>query len=189
MYPLNETELYLTHHGIKGMKWGIRKSRQNPDYKTNQRKRDQQVYGKRGMRRINKAMNKGDSVSVARGAEKTRRDNVIAKNKYARQGGNIAGAAAGFVATNVGLSAIAKAAFSQKTTRVLGTLFKNAPFSVQKKVWAASVVAKQVTSTLNDPIIKTVISASMAKVGSMAAGDLAVSARMRARGYDPNRKY
>ena len=68
----------LEHVGVKGMKWGVRKK--NPNYTNNQIKRDRQIYGKRGSNRINKALNKGDSISVARGDEKTRRDRLILRS-------------------------------------------------------------------------------------------------------------
>lgn len=91
----------LEHYGVLGMKWGVRKERKgkNKDYTAQREKRDRQVYGARGSRRINKSMNKGDRISVARGAEKSRRDRVINNNKYARQGGKVAGAVAGVVAS------------------------------------------------------------------------------------------
>ena len=47
---------YLMHHGVKGMKWGVRKD-PNPNYSSEQQRRDYQVYGKSGVRRINRNMN------------------------------------------------------------------------------------------------------------------------------------
>lgn len=68
---------YLSHHGVKGMKWGVRKEAFNKNakraansnadknynkaYKKIDRITDEYVYGKRGVDRINKRMNKGQS--------------------------------------------------------------------------------------------------------------------------------
>ena len=74
---------YLAHYGVKGMKWGVRRKRQradrnrwksmskseraanrdslNPRYKKLDREIDTDLYGERGVQRINRRMNKGQS--------------------------------------------------------------------------------------------------------------------------------
>lgn len=52
----------LTHFGVKGMRWGVRKKTpevQNARYGSRQREDDLALYGKRGVKRINRSMNKG----------------------------------------------------------------------------------------------------------------------------------
>ena len=68
-YDDDQPELY--HFGVKGMKWGVRRAerkarraelkKQNANYDKWQRLADRAVYGKGGVRRINKRMNKGQS--------------------------------------------------------------------------------------------------------------------------------
>ena len=70
----------LVHYGVLGMKWGVRKhSNANRDsilsskrktdwnshYKEIDRKVDKSIYGKGGVKRINKRMNKGQSYKKA----------------------------------------------------------------------------------------------------------------------------
>ena len=167
----------LEHHGVKGMKWGVRKDRgkRNPNYSDQQQKRDTQIYGRRGSKRINRSMNKGDQVSTARSREKTRRDRVMSKNKYYRQGGKIAGSGAAAIATNIGISKARKAMVTRTGSRFMSSI-------LGREGAAMAYVA------LGNPAVRATAAIGAAKIASMASGDIAVSARMRAHGYDPNRK-
>lgn len=172
-----QKEEFLAHYGVKGMKWGKRK--RNPNYSDQQVKRDKQVYGARGTKRINKNMNKGDQISTARAMEKTRRDRVMGRNKYARQAGKVAGAGIGVAAVNLGISAAAKAVNSQVGASVVNKLFGQA---------TGNLINVSINVANQSPIVRAVASAGAAKVGTMLAGDAAVAVNMRAAGYDPSRK-
>lgn len=52
----------VTHYGVKGMHWGVRKQHNdspNPRYSERRRAEDKQIYGKGGVKRINRRMNSG----------------------------------------------------------------------------------------------------------------------------------
>lgn len=80
-------ELY--HHGIKGQKWGVRRY-QNKDrsltkagkikyadnYSYAQRKRDEKLYGKHAVKRINKRLLDGEQLLSSRHDEVIRRDRI-----------------------------------------------------------------------------------------------------------------
>ena len=110
----DRSEDYLCHHGVKGMKWGIRKdryksstisnkrktnssnkSKQNKNYSDSQRKRDQVIYSKGAVRRINKRMNNGESISSARSKEADRIKSTRSAARYAGTAGRTIGAVAG----------------------------------------------------------------------------------------------
>lgn len=92
----NDPNTYLEHHGVKGMKWGVRHD--NPNYSAEQRKRDKSVYGRSGVRRINKRMNKGDSILAARSKEASRIHNARRASTYSGMVGSVAGGVGGAIA-------------------------------------------------------------------------------------------
>lgn len=89
----------LSHYGVPGMKWGVRKDGWNKGYSEDQRKRDLRIYGRGGVRRINKSMNKyGDSISGARSSEARRIGRARKASRVGGQIGTVAGGIAGFIA-------------------------------------------------------------------------------------------
>lgn len=89
----------LMHYGVLGMHWGIRKDKKrNPDYSSKQRIRDRKLYGRGAERRINRRMNKGESVQSARHNE------VVKKNRK-RKAKNVA-AVVGSAAVATGGAAV-----------------------------------------------------------------------------------
>lgn len=73
-------ELY--HFGIKGMKWGVRRTPEQlarsraSNYSEQQRTRDRKIYGKGAEKRINKRMLKGESIQSARHNEVVRKRRI-----------------------------------------------------------------------------------------------------------------
>lgn len=90
-------ELY--HHGVKGMKWGVRKKQEAnaENYSTQQRVRDRKIYGDKAEKRINKRMLQGESIQSARHNEvvrKSRIDKTKAIGKRIAKGALVIGGAA-----------------------------------------------------------------------------------------------
>ena len=121
------------HYGVKGMKWGVRKERQNPSYSEAQRKRDLDVYGRGGVKRINRSMNRGSSISGARSKEAARINQARRKAQIAGQVGNTVGQIGGAVAGLV-LSKYAQQKISDETMQMAITPIIS---------YGASTVAKQ----------------------------------------------
>ncbi len=83
---------YLYHHGILGQKWGRRRyqnedgsyteaGKKHREYSSSQRKQDERLYGKRAAIRVEKRVNKGETIVSARHNEVELRD----KKKYAKK--------------------------------------------------------------------------------------------------------
>ena len=86
---------FLIHYGVKGMKWGVRHD--NPNYSSEQRKRDRSIYGRGGVRRINRRMNKGSGILGARSKEADRIYRHRRAGVYTGKAGSIVGGVGGAV--------------------------------------------------------------------------------------------
>lgn len=101
-------ELY--HHGVKGMKWGVRNSKNAPNskYSTDQRIRDENVYGKSSVKRINRTMNEGAGIQAARSREATRlnstRRTAVTAGSVGSVAGKVGGALVGYKAATMVLN-------------------------------------------------------------------------------------
>jgi len=123
MYAVDYSN-YLQHHGILGMKWGIRryqnadgsltsagKRRYNENYNPDQIRRDIAVYGKRGAKRISKDMDRGIPISGARSLEARRYHKAEEASNTGRKVGKVVGALGGAalgIAAVYGLTQTAK---------------------------------------------------------------------------------
>lgn len=100
----------LYHHGIKGQRWGVRryqntdgsrtaagKKRYNENYSSEQQTRDRRVYGQGGVRRINRHMNAGESISSARSIEAERINNRRRSGRILGETGSVAGTIGGAI--------------------------------------------------------------------------------------------
>ena len=78
---------YLAHHGVKGMKWGVRRKRDehNKSYTDKQRKNDRAMYGNRAEKRINRKLNEGYGLRGARHFEVERKERAEKRKKTARK--------------------------------------------------------------------------------------------------------
>lgn len=114
---MNNRELF--HHGIKGQKWGIRryqdqdgsltnagKTRYNKHYTKQDRLIDESVYGKSGVKRINRSMNKGNSIEKSRSKETQRLYSAKVRASNGIVVGGTAGALAGWGIGEIGYSTL-----------------------------------------------------------------------------------
>ena len=94
---------YMYHYGVKGMKWGVRRksaNQANPNYSSKQRKQDERLYGAKASKRVNKRLNKGETLISARHAEVEKRDRKEARKKTAKK---VKKTAAGVIGTAASL--------------------------------------------------------------------------------------
>lgn len=84
---LNTRNAELFHHGVKGMKWGVRRKRNehNRNYTDRQRKNDRAMYGDRAEKRINRKLNEGYGLRGARHFEVERRERKENRRKIAKK--------------------------------------------------------------------------------------------------------
>lgn len=151
----------LRHYGIKGMKWGVRKEEDyHSDYSKEQRDRDKAVYGRGGVKRINKNMKKGDKISTARSKEADRINNARKSARVAGQVGATVGAIGG---------AIGGYYASKYLTRALGT-----------KISAFNDPAVRMATSF-------AISAGASRVATQLGRYGGQSAAMVVRGYSPKK--
>ena len=102
----------LSHHGILGQKWGVRrfqnkdgtltsagKKRRAENYNDQQRKRDEKIYGKKAVERINQRMLNGESIQSARHNEVVRKERTEKAKNVAKTTIKVAIPVAATVAT------------------------------------------------------------------------------------------
>lgn len=84
---MNRNQYELYHHGVKGMKWGVRKNRNehNKNYLDRQRKNDRAFYGARGEKRINRRLNEGYGLRGARHFEAERKERNEKRKRTAKK--------------------------------------------------------------------------------------------------------
>lgn len=89
-----DNELY--HYGVKGMKWGVRRKRNehNKNYTDRQRKNDRALYGNRAEKRINRKLNEGYGLRGARHFEVERKARSEKRKKTAKKAVKAIGSAA-----------------------------------------------------------------------------------------------
>ena len=112
-----DLDAFLTHYGVKGMRWGIRKA-QHPSYSDDQVGADRKRFGDRGAKRINSRLIAGKTHEQAVRSEKRRKivktaalvlyGGLVARNLMQRHGPRLAAHIANKRATQAGARAAAE---------------------------------------------------------------------------------
>jgi hypothetical protein len=150
----SESSNELAHHGVKGMKWGVRKKRvpYHKDYNRNERARDERnSTGIGTVRRINKRMHKGQDLATARKNEakfKKRRKVVITAAVLAAKYGNPQ-ARENFKMVFGLAGSIAGAAIRQRAETKRGESFIRNSFAESNGLRGVPKVTKQKRGTYN----------------------------------------
>lgn len=171
----------LTHWGIKGQKWGIRRYQNEdgtlteegkkryrvdgdgPSYSDQQYKRDVDVYGKSGANRINRQMIEGASVSGARSKEAER---IESFRKGARVAGHI-GSTIGSVGGALGGYILGKKVVPKIVQKMMGANYN-----------------KEVAGMLGAAGVGMAVSATGKVLGKIGGESIA----MLSGGYSPSKK-
>jgi len=131
----------LLHYGVKGMQWGVRKA--HPTYHPTQQHADREKFGKRGVKRINKRLNRGKTHERASQIE--RRNQIIKRSVRITAGSVIAAQALHVIGSAVvgGIIGhrVAQAGFRAAETALSeshglpGGGFINLSFNATKNLW------------------------------------------------------
>lgn len=135
------TDNYIEHHGVLGMKWGVRKERRaaavrarNKHYRKNLKVKDlsnaYSTYGKGGVKRISKNVDKGYSLSESKALESRRRE----RNKKIAKAAKTIGIAAASLGAGYAVGTVARGVLKNKLTDFYNSkMFGNTSLAEVKK--------------------------------------------------------
>lgn len=140
MPEISDSDL-IEHHGVKGMHWGVRKERRaaeirarNEHYRKNLKVKDLSnaytAYGKGGVKRISKNVDKGYSLSESKALENQRRE----RNKKIAKAAKTAGIAAASLGAGYAVGTVARSVLKNKITDFYNSkMFGNTTLADVKK--------------------------------------------------------
>lgn len=132
---------FIEHHGVKGMHWGVRKERRaaeirarNEHYRKNLKVKDLSnaytTYGKGGVKRISKNVDKGYSLSESKALENQRRE----RNKKLAKAAKTAGIAAASLGAGYAVGSVARSVIRNKVIDFYNSkMFGNVTLAEVKK--------------------------------------------------------